>query len=165
MLAFRGAAVMRPMINSSALRAGFFGRARQMSTKSDEFFSKQARLARPMSPHLTIYSPQLTSMLSITHRASGVAWTVAMCTFGIGTMVAQMPFEDIIKEVKAMNIPTGCVYAAKFILTWPFAYHTVNGVRHLVWDRAMALSLPAVYNTGYVSVAVSTALAGLITVQ
>lgn len=33
---------------------------------------RNARLNRPMSPHLTIYSPQLTSMLSITHRTTGI---------------------------------------------------------------------------------------------
>lgn len=44
---------------------------------------KNSRLHRPMSPHLTIYKPQLTSMLSITHRGTGVA--LSGITAGLGT--------------------------------------------------------------------------------
>eukprot|EP00116_Pleurobrachia_bachei_P016921 sb/3477183/ len=40
-----------------------------------EFFDKNASLGRPMSPHLTIYKPQLTTLLSITHRGTGVAYS------------------------------------------------------------------------------------------
>lgn len=43
---------------------------------------KNDRLSRPMSPHLTIYKPQLTTMLSITHRATGVA--LCGVTAGLG---------------------------------------------------------------------------------
>lgn len=40
--------------------------------KPEHYDDKNERLKRPLSPHLTIYSPQLTSMLSITHRAAGL---------------------------------------------------------------------------------------------
>jgi len=43
---------------------------------------KNSRLHRPMSPHLTIYKPQLTTMLSITHRGTGVA--LSGVTAGLG---------------------------------------------------------------------------------
>lgn len=43
---------------------------------------KNDRLKRPMSPHLTIYQRQLTSMLSITHRGTGVA--LSGVTAGLG---------------------------------------------------------------------------------
>lgn len=44
---------------------------------------KNHRLNRPMSPHLTIYKLQLTTMLSITHRGTGVA--LSFVTAGLGT--------------------------------------------------------------------------------
>lgn len=44
--------------------------------------NKNARLNRPMSPHLTIYQPQLTTILSITHRATGVALSGVTAGFG-----------------------------------------------------------------------------------
>ncbi|KNC72956.1 hypothetical protein SARC_14484 [Sphaeroforma arctica JP610] len=87
----------------------------------------------------------------------------AMATFGIGTMVAGKPFAEILEDIKKLEIPPACFYATKFVLAWPFVYHTVNGVRHMVWDRALALTIPGVYNTGYAAVAVSTTIAGLIT--
>lgn len=43
---------------------------------------KNGRLNRPMSPHLTIYKPQLTTILSITHRGTGVA--LSGVTAGLG---------------------------------------------------------------------------------
>lgn len=43
---------------------------------------KNNRLSRPMSPHLTIYKPQLTTLLSITHRGTGVA--LSGVTAGLG---------------------------------------------------------------------------------
>lgn len=43
--------------------------------KDEHHDIRNARLKRPMSPHLTIYAPQLTSMLSITHRAAGMYFT------------------------------------------------------------------------------------------
>jgi len=43
---------------------------------------KNGRLSRPMSPHLTIYKPQLTTILSITHRGTGVA--LSGVTAGLG---------------------------------------------------------------------------------
>lgn len=47
------------------------------------FFEKNARLGRPTSPHLTIYAPQMTSVLSISHRITGVAWH-----FGMGVLAS-----------------------------------------------------------------------------
>merc|ERR1739847_217001 len=50
----------------------------------EEFWEKNKRLSRPLSPHLTIYKPQMTSMLSITHRGTGVAWSLVLSGVGIG---------------------------------------------------------------------------------
>lgn len=57
--------------------------AQEVDYKSGESHDeKNARLLRPMSPHLAIYKPQLTSMLSITHRMTGVA--LSGVTAGLG---------------------------------------------------------------------------------
>ncbi len=64
--------VMRPMPAS------------EHKTQREEFFAKNERLGRPTSPHLTIYSPQMTSMLSITHRGTGVVMSCALSGFAIG---------------------------------------------------------------------------------
>lgn len=51
---------------------------------------KNYRLSRPMSPHLTIYKFQLTTMLSITHRATGVALSGVTAGLGTGKLLVQI---------------------------------------------------------------------------
>jgi succinate dehydrogenase (ubiquinone) cytochrome b560 subunit len=51
---------------------------------SEDFDAKNARLGRPQSPHLSIYRPQLTSVLSVTHRATGMALGGIVTVWGIG---------------------------------------------------------------------------------
>lgn len=50
----------------------------------EEFWDKNKRLNRPVSPHLTIYKFQITSVLSITHRATGLALSGLTSAFAIG---------------------------------------------------------------------------------
>lgn len=57
-----------------------------------DFFKKNDELKRPMSPHLTIYQPQLTSLLSITHRGTGIALTGLISLASIGTYLSGEPF-------------------------------------------------------------------------
>ena len=59
-----------------------------------EFWSKNKALNRPISPHLTIYKFQLTSMLSITHRATGLIQS-AMLT-GVGAGALMLPGKKIV---------------------------------------------------------------------
>lgn len=51
---------------------------------AEDYWAKNKRLRRPVSPHLTIYKPQITSMLSITHRGTGLALSVLVSGLGIG---------------------------------------------------------------------------------
>lgn len=55
---------------------------------NEDFDAKNARLGRPQSPHLTIYKPQLTSMLSLTHRATGMALGGIITVSGIGKVTS-----------------------------------------------------------------------------
>ncbi len=54
------------------------------SLRKEDFFVKNERLGRPLSPHLTIYRPQLTSMLSITHRGTGCFQSALLSGFALG---------------------------------------------------------------------------------
>lgn len=51
---------------------------------AEDFWAKNKRLRRPMSPHLTIYKPQITSLLSVTHRGTGVALAGLLYGLGLG---------------------------------------------------------------------------------
>lgn len=126
---------------------------------ADKFTNKNIKLGRPMSPHLTIYRPELTSILSICHRVSGGMWTGVMSGFAIGMAVSPHNFSYYIEAIKASEIITpSLIVGGKFFVCYPFVYHTINGVRHLAWDRAMNLTIPQVYSTGYAVLGVSTVL-------
>lgn len=70
------------MLTTSASHAAAPPAAQPLPGES--FDAKNKRLSRPLSPHLTIYKPQLTSMLSITHRGTGVFLSVLISGFSIG---------------------------------------------------------------------------------
>jgi succinate dehydrogenase (ubiquinone) cytochrome b560 subunit len=62
--------------------------------QNEDFEVKNARLGRPQSPHLTIYKLQLTSLLSLTHRATGMALGGIITVWGIGkiiTLLTELP--------------------------------------------------------------------------
>eukprot|EP00127_Corallochytrium_limacisporum_P000860 Clim_evm3s28 gene=Clim_evmTU3s28 len=112
------------------------------------FFEKNEKLGRPMSPHLTIYSPQVTSMLSITHRLSGAGMAVACSAMALG-----LPFSDhnlayYIAELGG-SMGAGSAFALKATLAAPFMYHSFNGMRHMWWDSGHGVNLPGVYSSGY----------------
>ena len=111
---------------------------------------------RPLSPHLQVYQPQLTSVLSITHRLTGVA-----LTFGTLLLVYWL--------VAAAAGPDAFSRAQSFMGSWPgllvlFAwsvslfFHLCNGIRHLMWDAGFGLELPAVYASGWAALAATGVL-------
>ncbi len=111
---------------------------------------------RPLSPHLQVYKPQLTSVLSILHRITGVAlalgtlllvwWLVAAAT-GPGAYDAAQGF-------------IGSILGRLLLLGWTYAlfYHLANGIRHLLWDAGWGFELSTAYTTGWLVVIVSIVL-------
>ena len=103
---------------------------------------------RPLSPHLQIYRPQLTSIMSISHRATGAA--LAAGTLLLCLWLVALAAGDVWYALAATVIghPIG-----KFILfgySVALVYHALNGVRHLIWDRGIALTIPGVYRSGQI---------------
>ena len=102
---------------------------------------------RPLSPHLQVYRPQLTSVMSIMHRASGAVlatggllvalWLVALAA---GTTVFN-PVADAIQH------PLGQLVVFGYSLA--LVYHGLNGIRHLMWDLRVGLEIKQVYQSGY----------------
>ena len=84
-------ATMKPIAASEALQG-------------QEFWSKNKRLARPMSPHLTIYKPQLTSMMSITHRITGCVQSGILSGAALGVLI--MPGDQSTNPSIQSNIPS-----------------------------------------------------------
>merc|ERR1712188_110104 len=87
--------------------------------------------------------------MSITNRVTGGAWSALIAGAGIGALVYPGDSAAFLSMVKALEIPIWIMAPAKGIILWPFIYHTINGVRHLVWDFDRGLNLPSIYWTGY----------------
>jgi len=115
---------------------------------------------RPLSPHLQVYRPQLTSVLSIVHRLSGVA-------LGVGTLLlvywlaAAAAGPDAFESAQSF---VGSFFGQLLLFGWTVAlyYHLCNGIRHLVWDIGFGFELDDVYRSGW-TVVVATAVLSLVT--
>lgn len=111
---------------------------------------------RPLSPHLQVYRPQLTSILSITHRATGVV--LSLGTLGlICWLMALATGASAYQEVQGFY---GSVIGKLFLFGWSYAlfYHLCNGVRHLLWDAGKNLDIEGVNRGGLVMLAASAVL-------
>ena len=102
---------------------------------------------RPLSPHLQVYKPQLTSTMSILHRATGVvlalgallfaAWLVAVAGGAEAFELARAALASVVGKVTL------------FALSACLVYHLLNGIRHLAWDAGYGFDIPKAYASGY----------------
>ena len=102
---------------------------------------------RPLSPHLQVYRPQLTSVMSIMHRASGLVLTTGTIMLVLWLIAVANGPETFALMASIVGHPLG-----QFVLfgySVALFYHACNGLRHLSWDLGFGLSIPAVYRSGY----------------
>ncbi len=111
---------------------------------------------RPLSPHLQIYRWQLTSVMSILHRASGVALSLGAILL-VWWLVAAAEGADSYASVQTF---LGSWFGRVLLFGWSVAlfYHLCNGLRHLVWDTGRGLELRSVYASGWAVVAATAVL-------
>lgn len=111
---------------------------------------------RPLSPHLQVYRPQLTSITSILTRITGNAlivaslmvvwWLLAASTgpeyFAVANGFVTSWFGDLVM----------------FLSLWALWYHTLAGIRHLIWDNAKMLEIENAEMLGWIAVIGSVVL-------
>lgn len=122
-----------------------------MSTKSPGVAGPQ----RPLSPFMIgpYYRPQLTSMMSITHRATGVVNLLGSVLFAFWLMALASGPETYAAFSQHLTAWYGQVLL--FAWTWSVVYHLCNGIRHLAWDTGHGLDLKTAYRSGYTVIAAS----------
>ena len=106
-----------------------------------------ATRSRPLSPHLQVYRPQLTSVLSITHRATGVALSVVSLALIWGLVALATGREAFEHFMACVDGTLGRVLNGAFVFC--LIYHLLNGIRHLAWDTGWGLDLKRAYATGW----------------
>lgn len=115
-----------------------------------------AQVERPLSPHLQIYKPQISSVLSILHRITGVALAVGSLLFA-WWLVALASGPEAYGQVQDF---IGSVVGRVILLgfTWALFYHLCNGIRHLVWDTVHGFEIPTMTKSGWTVVVASVVL-------
>ena len=111
---------------------------------------------RPLSPHLQVYRPQLTSVMSITHRATGVALAIGTLLLACWLISAALGSQSYAALQHFLASWIGILLLLGW--SWSLFYHLCNGIRHLVWDTGRWLDLKACYASGYGVLIASTAL-------
>ena len=121
----------------------------------ENFWDKNNRLKRPLSPHLLIYRPQMTSLLSVTHRGTGGALAAMLIGGAFGGVLLPMPFPEALALVQGFQFGMPIIFCAKLVITWPLCFHLLNGIRHLAWDLGYGFKLPDLHKTGWAVLALS----------
>lgn len=111
---------------------------------------------RPLSPHLQIYRLQLTSLLSITHRATGIGLAVGAPVLTWWLMALATGAEAYGNFTMVFSNGLGIAFLVGW--TWALFYHLANGIRHLFWDMGTGLELTSTYTSGWVVVITSVIL-------
>jgi len=108
---------------------------------------------RPLSPHLMIYRPQITSMLSILNRITGVGMALGafMLVWWLLAAATDAAYFDFVNGLMTSWLG----YLIWFGLTWALCYHMLNGLRHLWWDMGNGFDLQEVEFSGKLVVGAS----------
>jgi succinate dehydrogenase / fumarate reductase cytochrome b subunit len=111
---------------------------------------------RPLSPHLQVYKPQMSSATSIFHRISG-------CALGAGTLlltawlVCAATSDAAFADIQEL-IGSWLGLLVLFGFTLALFYHFCNGIRHLAWDAGRGFELPAMHRSGWTVIAATVIL-------
>ena len=108
---------------------------------------------RPLSPHMTIYRPQITSVLSIAHRMTGIAQVLGALMV-VWWLLAAATDPGYFADIDALWT-SWLGHLVWLGVTLAFSYHLLNGIRHLVWDTGYGMDVPSVERSG-VAVLVGT---------
>jgi succinate dehydrogenase / fumarate reductase, cytochrome b subunit len=108
---------------------------------------------RPLSPHLQIYRWQLTMVLSILHRATGIALAVGALYLAVWVMCAAASAQTY-ANFQAFNVS---ILGRIVLGGWLFSgfFHLCNGIRHLFWDAGYGFAIKDAYRSGWIVVIVS----------
>jgi succinate dehydrogenase / fumarate reductase cytochrome b subunit len=114
---------------------------------------------RPLSPHLQVYRWQVQMVTSILHRATGIALAVG----GLGLVYALASLAAGPERWAAFTACAGSVFGrlVLFGFSWAFAFHLINGIRHLLQDAGHGFAIPDFVRSSWISIIGSVVLVAL----
>ena len=116
--------------------------------------------SRPLSPHIQVYRPQWTSVLSILHRISGLLLSAGMLLVTAWLVARAGGPESFSGLQSVLSHPLMIV----LLVGWTLAlfYHLLNGIRHLIWDAGMMMDIPSARRSAWVVVVLALVFTALI---
>lgn len=117
-------------------------------------------VARPLSPHLQVYKPMLSMMMSITHRITGIALSVGVLLL-VWWLSAAAISDDYFNWVNGF-FASWFGRLVMFGFTWALVHHALGGVRHFIWDTGKGFELKTVETLVRLNIFGSIAIAILI---
>jgi succinate dehydrogenase / fumarate reductase cytochrome b subunit len=111
---------------------------------------------RPLSPNIQIYRPQLTSVLSIANRLTGIALSVAAVVLVVWLIAAATGPQAYSIVQRFLGSWVGQLLL--LVCTFSFFLHLCGGIRHLIWDAGYGFELRMIYVSGWIVVVASVVL-------
>lgn len=105
-------------------------------------------LKRPISPHITIYKLQISSVLSILHRISGL---VTFCSVSLIVWLLIFWIFSKFDNMYIKLISNRWMIFLWFLTSWTWIFHLCNGIRYLIWSCGMCFSIKAIDISGITS--------------
>ncbi|PWN92051.1 hypothetical protein FA10DRAFT_81892 [Acaromyces ingoldii] len=123
----------------------------------------ERRSLRPVSPHLTIYKYPINMWMSGMNRGTGLVASLGLYGAGLAYLALPLLGVDVTHLTPSLvglvsGLSLWFKLTAKTALAFPIVYHSVNGVRHLVWDNVNLFSMKSANSSGVVVAVVSATL-------
>ena len=100
---------------------------------------KDKNIERPLSPHLQIYHPSFSMIMSITHRITGV-----VLYLGVFFLLITIFFGAETFNLVSTILSTQLSKITLFFFVWIFFHHMYGGIRHFIWDFGLGFDIRSV---------------------
>lgn len=119
--------------------------------RDEGYVAENKKMGRPLSPSLKLLfaNPEPVWMLSIGHRVTGCILTPTLSIMSIAYVASGANFTDFVKGLEPLYQCPAVWGSLKFLLAFPFAYHSFNGLRHLYWDTGRGFTMQFTYRAGF----------------
>lgn len=116
--------------------------------------------ARPLSPHLQIYKPYITMVMSIVHRITGSAlfFGTLLVVWWLIAAAAGPDYFDFVQEIYGSTLGRLVLFG----YTWALFHHMLGGIRHLIWDTGRGLEIESANRFAWMTLIGSVALTILV---
>ena len=120
----------------------------------------EARPARPLSPHLSIFRPYINMVMSIVHRITGSINYAGSLLLALWLAFAASGPAGYDMANSLLGSPLGIL--VMFGFSWSLIHHACGGIRHFIWDMGAGLAKPSFRFLSWMTIAASAAITVLV---